>query len=269
MGLRDIEPKPKGWASTYGAWFDEESVATRYSFRPPYPAETFELLDSLAADSPRNVLDAGCGPGDLARRLAPLVDRVDAVDRSRAMLVAGRTLPGAAAANLNWIRAAIEDAPLDPPYSLIVAGDSVHWFDWAPTMKIFSDALSPHGVLALVTRDWISDSSLRARLGAIYSRHGANPDFAALDPVEELARRGLFEQLGQRATGREPWSPTRAELIGCHHSQNGFVLEKMRDAAAFDRELVAAVEELVPVSEDRFDLGVVATITWGLPHAPG
>jgi SAM-dependent methyltransferase len=269
MGPRDIEPKPKGWASKYGAWFDEESVASRYCFRPPYPAETFELLAPLASDSPRNVLDAGCGLGDLARHLAPLVDRVDAVDRSQAMLAKGRTFPGADAANLNWIEAAIEDAPLDPPYSLIVAGDSVHWFDWGPTMKIFSDALSPRGVLALVTRDWARDPSLRARLGAIYSRHGANPDFAPLDPVDELARRGLFEQLGQRATGCEPWSPTRAELIGCHHSQNGFVLEKMRDAAEFDRELIEAVEELVPVSNGRFDLDVVATIIWGLPRAAG
>ena len=65
-----MEPKPPGWSAEYGAWFQEPSVAERYDFRPPYPAEVFEILTSLLGDGPRTVLDAGCGTGDLARRLA-------------------------------------------------------------------------------------------------------------------------------------------------------------------------------------------------------
>ena len=77
-----MEAKPKGWASEYAAWFDEPSAVDRYHLRPPYPAETFDLLASLVVGSLRVVLDAGCGPGDLALGLAPLVDRADGVDRS-------------------------------------------------------------------------------------------------------------------------------------------------------------------------------------------
>jgi predicted TPR repeat methyltransferase len=64
-----------------------------YPYRPPYPDEAIELLVELIRDGPRTVLDAGCGTGDLSRRLAPRVDRVDAVDASAAMLAKGRQLP--------------------------------------------------------------------------------------------------------------------------------------------------------------------------------
>jgi SAM-dependent methyltransferase len=261
-----MEPKPKGWASQYAAWFDEASVVARYDARAPYPAQTFAKLASLAVDEPRAILDAGCGTGELARGLAPVVGRVDAVDRSAAMLAKARMLPGGAAPNLRWIHAEIEDAPLDPPYALVVAGESVHWFDWQHVMPSFAGALSERGVLALVYRDWLGATELRAGLAPVYARHGANPDFVAFDPIRELERRGLFERCGECRTDREAWTPTIDELLACHHSQNGFVIEKMRDPVAFDREVIAVADELVPKSADRFELDVVATITWGRPR---
>ncbi len=203
-----------------------------------------------------------------SRGLAPLVDRVDAVDRSRTMIASGQRCSGGDAGNLRWIHAPIEAAPLDPPYALVVAGDSVHWFDWERAIAIFAGALAPGGVLALVTRDWISDPAVLAGLVEVYDRHGANPDFAPLSPIDELERRGLFTRLGAHRTGTVTWAPSLAELIGCHHSQNGFVIEKMRDVEAFDRELTALVEELVPARLGRFDLDVSAAITWGRPHEP-
>jgi SAM-dependent methyltransferase len=260
-----VDPKPRGWNERYAAWFEEASAARVYDFRPSYPPETFRRLASLAREEPQAVLDAGCGPGDLARGLAPLVGRVDAVDRSAAMLAKGRSLPGAEAPNLRWVHARIEDAPLDPPYALIACGDSVHWFDWPRTVPRFAQVLSQHGVLAIVYRDWLRASDVRARLAEIYARHGANPDYAPLDPARELEERGLFEPLGEYTTTSEPWTPTLDELIGCHHSQNAFISEKMRDPAAFDREVASAVEELVPRSRDRFQLDVVGTIIWGRP----
>ncbi|HKY12403.1 MAG TPA: methyltransferase domain-containing protein [Gaiellaceae bacterium] len=258
-----MEAKPKGWASEYAAWFDEPSAVDRYHLRPPYPAETFDLLASLVVGSLRVVLDAGCGPGDLALGLAPLVDRVDGVDRSARMIARGQTFPDE---RIRWIHAAIEDAALEPPYALIVAGESIHWFDWQRTFRRFRDVLSPTGWLAIVNRDWLRDPQLRAQLGPSYSRHGANPDFAALDPVKELEQRGLFEPVASHTTSPVPWTPTPEQLIGCHHSQNGFLLEKMRSPARFDQEVIAAVDKLVPISGGRFQLDVAATITWGHPH---
>jgi SAM-dependent methyltransferase len=263
--LRGMEPKPKGWASEYGAWFGEQSAAERYHLRPEYPAETLELLVSLITDESRNVLDAGCGPGDLARPLAPLVDRVDAVDSSHAMLAKARTQPGAKAPNLCWIEGRIEEVPLDPPYALIVCGESIHWFDWNQALPRFAKMLSPHGMLAIVYREWIRTDSVRDHLREVYGRHGANPDYKPLDPVEELERRGLFERIGTHTTAPQPWSPTLDEFIDCHHSQCSFILEKIRDPQAFDSELANVAKGLPIGADSRYLLDVVAEIAWGRP----
>ena len=239
-----MEPKPRGWEARYGAWFEEPSVAERYGLRPGYP---------------------GCGLGDLARPLAPLVARVDALDRADAMLAAARSRPGADAPNLRFLHGDVETAELDPPYALVVCGDSVHWFDWERAFPRFAAVLSPNGRLAIVHRTWFHDRELRALLDPIYARHGANPDFAALDLIEELERRNLFASEGRRTTARAPWRPTLDDMIGCHHSQSGFVLEQMADAGAFDRELREAASAFPVGPDGRFELEVAAQLVWGRP----
>lgn len=257
--------KPAGWAAEYGAWFQLASVADRYDRRPPYPAETFDILESLTAE-PHVALDAGCGIGDLARPLAQRLERVDAVDQSGRMVEHGRRLDGGDSPKLRWLASPIEEAPLEPPYGLITAGDSIHWFDWQAVMRRFVDALAPRGVLAIVGRDWLGRYGLKARLRPIYARHGANPDFAPLDPVVELTRRGFFEPIGQTATQPSPWQPTVEEFLACHHSQAGFVLEKMSSPADFDGDIAAAIHDL-PQTGGRFHFDVRAVITWGKPLA--
>ena len=260
-----MEPKPKGWGRKYADAFQVESAVERYPLRPPYPPQTIERLSGLAVDRPRTVLDAGCGTGELARRLAGLVARVDAVDASEAMLQRGRSLRGGRSPNLRWIHARVEEAELEPPYALIVAGDSVHWFDWEVALPRFAAMLSPRGALAIVFRDWSGGEELRERLRPIYARHGTNSDFRPLDPVVEIERRGLFERLGEWTSPPAPWRPSLDELNGCHHSQSSFVLEWMRDPAAFDAELEAALEDVPRDAQGRLELDVVARVTWGRP----
>ncbi len=76
------------------------------------------------------MLDIGCGTGDIARLLARLVERVDAVDFSAGMIQVGQGLPGGSASNLWWIIGKVEDVQLDPPFALVAAGESLHWMDW-------------------------------------------------------------------------------------------------------------------------------------------
>ena len=180
------------------------------------------------------------------------------------MLVRGANLPGGVAPNLRWLRGAIEDAPLRPPYGLIVCGDSIHWFNWSVALTRFAESLTPRGHMAIVQREWLAPAEVRSRLRAVYATHGANPDFQPLDPVSELERRGLFRRAGEHAIAPAPWSPTLDALIDCHHSQNGFVLEKMRTPAAFDRELADVMADIVD-HDGRLHLEVIARVVWGQP----
>jgi trans-aconitate methyltransferase len=130
--------------------FEDEDVIRSYRHRPPYSPEVFAVLCELSAGSPRATLDVGCGRGELARPLAPLVERIDAIDRSAAMIEAGRAAPGGNTPNLRWIVGQVEDAPLNPPYSLITGGRSRHWMDWERILPRFQELLVPGGFLAIV-----------------------------------------------------------------------------------------------------------------------
>lgn len=132
------------------ATFTSRAVAASYRHRPPYPPQAFDILAGLIADAPRTVLDLGCGTGFVARPLAPLVDRVDAIDISTAMIEVGKRLPGGDHARLTWIAGRAEDVALRPPYALITAGDSLHWMDWDRVLPRLADALSPNGALAIL-----------------------------------------------------------------------------------------------------------------------
>jgi hypothetical protein len=102
----------------------------------------------------------------------------------------------------------------------------------------------------------------------LYAHHSANKDFLPLDPVTELEHRGLFQRVGEQTIAGAPWRPTLEELIGCHHSQNGFALEKMDDPEAFDRELAHELRcNLEADSDGRYDLTYDTTIVWGRPAA--
>lgn len=260
-------PKPAHLAAEYGAQFQDGAIVAAYHHRPPYPAEVFPLLASLVSDAPRHVLDVGCGTGYVARPLAPLVDRVDALDPSAAMLAAGRRAPGGDAPNLRWILGYAEDAPLDPPYALITAGASLHWMEWAVVMPRFRAALTPHGYLAVIG-DGTLPGSWRDALQPIINRYSTNRLYQPYNLIDELEQRGLFAQVGQHRTPPRPFPQPIAAYIESFHARNGLSRDRMppADAAAFDAEAQAVLTELCPGG--TVPLEVFGEVVWGRPLAP-
>lgn len=106
--------KPAYWGAEYATWFRDAGVVAAYRYRPPYPDEVFDVLMGLVVDSPKVVLDIGAGTGGIARRLAGMVERVDAVDFSPGMIEEGQGLPGGGHPNLCWIMGKVEEATMAP-----------------------------------------------------------------------------------------------------------------------------------------------------------
>jgi ubiquinone/menaquinone biosynthesis C-methylase UbiE len=268
-----MPPKPKHLSPEYAAWFQDPSVVAAYPHRPPYPPAVFDLLPSLIQDTPRAVLDIGCGIGDIARPLASLVERLDAVDISQPMLALGQQLPGGTHPNLTWIHSPVETAPLTPPYALITAGESLHWMAWESVLPRFAQVLTPHGLLAIIERDWDGQQEVvRQHLRTLFRTYSANRDFQPYDLITELTERRLFQPHGQQSLGPHPWQPTIAEYIECRHSQNGFSRERMgaEQSAAFDSALQHTLLELcqtglLALRDDSLQLEVRARIVWGRP----
>lgn len=261
-----MRPKPKHLGPPYGAQFSDQSVVAAYRYRPPYPAEVFAILASLISDEPHAVLDAGCGTGDIARRLLDLVERVDAVDCSQPMIELGRSLPGGNDPRLHWIAGRMEDVPLAPPYALTTAGASLHWMDWAVVLPRFHAMLTPSGYLALVNQQELP-TPWDGPLERLIPRFSTNQDFQPYDLVAELASRGLFQKCGERRTVPMPFVQPIDEYIESFHSRNGFSRKRMSAAmaACFDAELREVVAACCP--EGKVALQIVGMVVWGKPQS--
>ena len=264
-GMTYMKPKPRHLAAPYGAQFKDESIVAAYRYRPFYPADTFTILHDLIMGELKTVLDVGCGTGNIARPLARIVDRVDAVDFSEHMIDQGRQLPNGDAANLDWIHSPVEEAPLSPPYALITAGQSLHWMDWAVVLPRFYHLLVPGGYLAIVGINF-PPTRWDEALGPLISHYSTNRDFQPYDLIAELEGRDLFTKVGEAQTSPQPFRQTVDAYIESFHSRNGFSRQRMKSemAAEFDTAVHNLVSSYHP--EGIFDMQISGHVTWGIPH---
>lgn len=257
-------PKPSHLGEVYAAQFEDDSVARAYPTRPPYPDEVFSLIAASAPSNAPRVLDLGCGTGDLARRLTAIAERVDAVDRSAAMIAEGKSLLGGDAPNLRWIVGRTEDAPLDPPYDLVTAAESLHWMEWQPVLQRVRAALVPGGSLVVIERHALPLPWDDALLDII-QRYSTNREFSPYNFIGELTARGLVRVKQHSRTQPVPFRQPIGEYIESFHSRNGFSRERMMpdEATAFDEAVRALV---VPyVHSGTVEQQIVAQMTWCEP----
>jgi SAM-dependent methyltransferase len=94
------------------------------------------------------VLEVGCGAGALAAVLAGRASRVDAVDRSPAMVAPARArVP----ANVRVIEADVLDLALPPGgYDAVVSVSVLHQMPLEEALRVLAAAVRPGGVLAVV-----------------------------------------------------------------------------------------------------------------------
>jgi len=260
-----MAPKPAHLTAANASRFQDRSVVDLYHLRLPYPPEVFDILLDLITDEPCTVLDAGAGTGELARRLAERVDRVDAVDVSAAMIARGQALPGADQPRLRWIVGPIEDVPLQPPYALIMAGDSVHWMDWDVVFPRFAEMCSPPGFVAIVHRAELSPP-WQDGVTRLIQQYSTMRDYEPFDLIEQLEQRSLFRIVGRRETAPVTSRQSIADYIASFHSRSSLSRDHMpaADADAFDQQLRTLVQ---PWSADGLlELRTVGGVVWGRPQ---
>jgi len=262
-----MSSKPHYLGPEYSNRFKDSSLVEAYRLRSPYPAGVFEILTGLITDGPRAVLDAGCGTGNIARSLVHLVERVDAVDFSLPMIEKGRSLPGGDHPNLNWIHGRAEDAPLNPPYALVTAGQALHWMDWDIVLPRFRELLTPKGYLAIVdTRElplpWAGE------LGEIIKRFSTNPDYQPVNLIEELEKRHLFHQLEEKKTAPVSFVQSIDDYVESFHSMSSLSRHHMtaHTASAFDDEIRALLSKFGAYCR-KVEMQVVGTVLWGVPES--
>jgi ubiquinone/menaquinone biosynthesis C-methylase UbiE len=141
---------PESTARRYGKVFDE--IAAEYDrHRPTYPSELVDQACQVAGiGSGDQVLEVGCGSGQLTRGLLARGLHVTALEPGKSLLALARqNLEGAGA--VEFVNAQFEDALLPrEQFQAVFSASAFHWVDPKVSWQKTADVLVPDGTLALV-----------------------------------------------------------------------------------------------------------------------
>jgi|SRR5580700_9477008 ubiquinone/menaquinone biosynthesis C-methylase UbiE len=150
-----------------------DGVAQLYeASRPGYPSEIVEFAVATAAVGVGSeVLEIGCGTGQLTESLAWYGFRLTAIDIGPSMVAAvRRRLDGPA---LSFQVSSFEDfAAADASLDLIISGTAFHWVDPEVMFRKPARLLRPGGWLALLETGERYDDPLRDALLGMWAARG-------------------------------------------------------------------------------------------------
>ncbi len=159
-----------------------DGAAAEYDrHRPTYPDELIDRACEIAAlEGGEEVLEIGCGTGQLTRSLLARGLRVTAVEPgARLAELARQRLQGAGEAKIVNVR--FEDAPL--PHShfrAVFSASAMHWIDPDLGWRGAADVLTPDGTLALIQYFGVHESRSAGDQSALFDAlHAVAPELAA------------------------------------------------------------------------------------------
>lgn len=126
------------------AW-DPKLYAT---FATPRLRPALDLMARIGLESPGQVVDLGCGTGNVTRILAQRwpAARIEGVDSSAEMLAAAAEQPG----TIHWRQADIGGWSAETPVDLLFSNAALHWLgDHARLFPHLAAQVAPGGVLAV------------------------------------------------------------------------------------------------------------------------
>ena len=223
--------------------------------RVPYaPALIRRVAEATGLGAWHRVLDLGCGPGQLARRFAPLVAEVVAMDPTPEMLAAARAL-AAGIANIRFVAGSSYDiGPELGSFRLVVMGRSFHWMDRVDTLERLDRMVEPEGAVALFfdsapavpanawRKVW---HDIRGRYEPDAGPHERDPDWIRHEAIlldSAFARLESFGVVERRAVDVETLVQRALSMGSTSPSQLG---EKMETMIAEIRATLADVHEEV------------------------
>jgi ubiquinone/menaquinone biosynthesis C-methylase UbiE len=253
---------PPQFTKEHARRWQDVDAAMNYAYRAPYPKPLFEILRSFIRDEPRTVLDIGCGTGNIARELASDVRRIDAIDWAAEMIDVGKGLPCGSADNIRWQVARAEDARLDPPYALIVGGQSLHWMEWHTILPRFAACLTPNGVLAVASVREPRAMPWSERLQEIIARYSTAKDYVPFDMIPAWENAGLFAKTGERETAPVMFEQPIEAFISAFHAMSTLTRAHI-DSKAFDCEVRGLMQSLCADGTVRRQ--IIGHVVWGKP----
>ncbi|MGR3434708.1 MAG: class I SAM-dependent methyltransferase [Shimia sp.] len=226
-----------------GTAFAAPDVAANYVHRPPYAERALRAVAQAARGHDR-LLDLGCGEGKVARGLVGDFAEVWAVDPSAPMLALGRTLPGGDAANLRWIAATAETAPLDGLFDMVTFASSIHWMDPGLLFRRLRPHLRPEASIAVISGDEPADPPWEEAWQAFLTEWVPKVSGLPMGAPEWTGQRDAYldhlRVVDVQTHLSDPFRQTVAEFIRCQQSRNTFAPARLgAHRGAFEEALTA------------------------------
>jgi len=198
---------------TGGGWetwnWDESLFAGTAAYyeqgRLPYATGLADALAGhLGLDGRGRLLDAGCGPGTVALRLARLFEAVVGLDPDGDMLAAAsRAAARRGVANASWVRQRAESLPAGlGRFRVVTFAQSFHWMDRPRVASAVAAMLDPGGAVVQVDAPGYRPGELAARSGPGLLPFPPPPD----DELDRLRRQylGSDRRAGQGIRNTSP-----------------------------------------------------------------
>jgi len=220
-----------------------DGVAPLYdATRPGYPAE---IVDTVCASAgigrEADVLEIGCGTGQLTRQLAGRAFNLTAIDIGAAMIEAARR--NVADPMAGFQVCSFEDFAGSEHFDLIVSATAFHWVDPGIGLAKAARLLRPGGWLALLTAEERYPEPLRTRLRELwmrYSHRTMNP--AGLPAwVTALQETALFGETVELLHARALTVPVQT-VLGVERTRATYLSYSEQDKAGFTADLSVLLE---------------------------
>ena len=242
-------------------------------YRAPYAEAAIEFaVRRLGLERRSRLIDLGCGPGTLARRFAPRVAEVVAMDPDPDMLAEGRRLATSGGiANISWMQAgSAELGELEGTFRGAVMGQSFHWMDRDQVLGDLHRLIDDGGGIALINpgrrrpqESWepVAEDVVERYLG----RRPPHPQKNAEPHHEPALRRSAFEITDDVEFASTIRRDVRS-VIGAVYSVSSSTQRLFGDRRGeFERDLEAALADACPggVFHETIETGVIVALRRG------
>jgi 2-polyprenyl-3-methyl-5-hydroxy-6-metoxy-1,4-benzoquinol methylase len=220
-----------------------DNVADRYdATRPGYPVELIDEVCRAAGLRPgAQVLEIGCGTGQLTRQLAGRGYRLTAIDLGASMVAAAER--NVADPRVRFEVCAFEEFAGAGPFDLIVSATAFHWVDPSIGLVKCAQLLRPGGWLALLSTGELYSEPFRTQLREQWTRYSRRTVRAAYQPVWVTLLRDtpLFsEPVELRHTS--PLQLPAEAVIGLERTRATFLSYSEQEQADFTADLSELLE---------------------------
>jgi ubiquinone/menaquinone biosynthesis C-methylase UbiE len=242
----------------YGKVFDE--VAAEYDRnRPMYPDELVDQACQAAGIGDGDqVLEIGCGSGQLTRSLVARGLHVTALEPGKNLIALARqNLEGAGA--VEFVNARFEDASFaHKNFRAVFSASALHWVDPKISWRKIADVLVPGGTLALIQYFGLEEQrSKHDQETALAAIRKVAPDIADNWPTYRDLDTTLAEVEQRRENVSEVWS-----WLGSYDMAQDYASRLFGDVQ------VAAVPKLIEQTADEVN-AVIRTMSFYARLSPG